>query len=25
MASAIDYVRLAERVTGPIPHPVDFS
>lgn len=24
MNSAIDYVRLAERVTGPIPHPVDF-
>ncbi len=25
MTSAVDYVRLAERVTGPIPHPVDFS
>ncbi|PRY73383.1 CapA family protein [Halomonas ventosae] len=24
MTSAFDYVRLAERVTGPIPHPVDF-
>ena len=25
MTSALDYVRLAERVTGPIPHPVDFA
>lgn len=25
MISAVDYVRLAERVTGPIPHPVDFA
>ncbi|MDR9440723.1 MAG: CapA family protein, partial [Halomonas sp.] len=25
MTSALDYVRLAERLTGPIPHRVDFA